>query len=149
MILLKLNQTAMRTKPFIFFSILFLLALNVFSNEIYVNVNLNDDRVESFTSKEKDFLQLWHYDQVLKMDLNEQDRDEYFSMLNQYTYKMSRLGLPQYHNTDAERKFKFDELADKLDASMKKTLSKGNYIIHHESFDQIEHIVYKKRNWYE
>ena len=83
------------------------------------------------------------------MDLNEKDRDEYFSRLNQYTYKMSRLGLPQYLYTDAERKFKFDELVDKLDAAMKNILSESNYIIHEESFDKIKHIVYERRNWEE
>ncbi len=85
----------MRTKPFILLSTLFLLALNVFANETHVKLDINDEIVEIFTSKDKDFLQLWHYDQVLKMDMNEQDRDEYFSILNQYTYKMSRLGLAQ------------------------------------------------------
>ena len=139
----------MRTKPFILLSTLFLLALNVFANETHVKLDINDEIVEILTSKDKDFLQLWHYDQVLKMDMNEQDRDEYFAILNQYTYKMSRLGLAQYHYTDAERKFKFDELADKLDAVMKKTLSESNYIIHEESFDKIEHLIYEKRNWEE
>lgn len=139
----------MRTKPFILLSTLFLLALNVFANETNVKLDINDETEEVFTSKDKAFLQLWHYDQVLKMDLNEQDRDEYFSMLNQCTYKMSRLGLPEYQYTDAERKFKFDELADKLDTSMKKTLSESNYIIHEESFNRIEDIVYEKRNWEE
>lgn len=137
----------MRTKPFILLNILFLLTLNAFANKMDVELDINDKTEEIFTSKDKDYLQLWHYEEVLKMDINEEDCDEYFSRLNQYTYKMSRLGLPEYNYTDAERKYKFDELADKLDASMKKTLSPSNYIIHHESFDKIEHIVYEKRNW--
>lgn len=139
----------MRTKSFILLSILFLLAVNSFSNQTDVMLDIHDDTEEIFTSKDKDFLQLWHYEQVLKMDINETDLDEYFSQLNQYTYKMSRLGLPKYQFSDSERKNEFNKLKEKLNAVMKKTLSESNYIIHQESFDKIEHIVYEKRNWEE
>ena len=54
----------MRTKPFILVSILFLLALNVFANDTRVKLDINDETLEIFTSKDKDFLQHWHYDQV-------------------------------------------------------------------------------------
>lgn len=106
---------------------------------------INEKTVEIFTSKDKDFMQLWHYDQVLKMDLSEAGRDTYFSVLNTYTYKMSKLGLVKYQYTDSERKLEFDKLVDKLDSNMKNILSLGNYIIHCESFNKIEQIIYKKR----
>lgn len=137
----------MKSKHFLFASLLLLFSLNVFTKEVATDLNINDDPKEIFTSKDKDFLQRWHYEQILKMEITEKGRDEYFSRLNQFTYKMSRLGLPKYHYTDLERKHEFEKLVDKLDAAMKKTLSPNNYIIHHESFEHIERIVYEKRNW--
>lgn len=139
----------MTTKHFIITSILLVLTLNIFANEVNISLVVNDDTEDIFTSKDKDFLQQWHYDQVLKMDLSEDEHDEYLSMLNNYTYKMSKLGLSKYQYTSVERKHKFDELADKLDMLMKHILSPSNYAIHQESFDQIENIVYEKRNWEE
>lgn len=139
----------MRTKHFILASLLFFLSFNTFAKEVNINLDGNDVTEEVFTAKDKDFLQQWHYNQVSRMDLHEEGLYDYFAILNQYTYKMSRLGLPKYQLTDAERKQKFDELAEKLDASMKKELSPKNYIIHLESFNKIEEIVYEKRNWME
>jgi len=102
---------------------------------------------EVFSSKDKDFLQQWHYEQVLTMDLSEGDRDAYFSHLNYYTYKMSRLGSPKYQYNSTERKERFDELVKELNLDMKNTLSSNNYSIHLKVFSEIEYIVYKKRNW--
>src|SRR5690606_37771354 len=108
--------------------------------------NDKDKTEKIFTSKDKDFLQQWHYKEVLKMDLNEKEIQTYFTVLNNFTYKMSRLGLPQYEYTDAERNKKFVELSNKLDATMKDILSPSNFSIHHESFNTIKEIVYEKRN---
>jgi len=137
----------MITKHSILASIFFLITIISFGNEGDIKLDLNDEKEEIFTSKDKDFLQQWHYQQILKMEITENERDEYFSRLNQFTYKMSRLGLPKYYYTDAERKHEFERLVAKLDAAMKNSLSPSNYIIHHESFDRIEDIVYEKRNW--
>lgn len=139
----------MTTKHFLITGILFLLGLNAFSKEQINKTITNYVTIEIFTSQDKDYLQLWHYDQVLRMDLSEKERDEYFSVLNTYTYKMSRLGLSKYKFTDSEWKYEFIKLANKLDAAMKSSLSINNYKIHHETFDKIEHVVYQKRDWEE
>lgn len=136
----------MKTKHIIITVILFTLSFNAFAKISDANYT-GDNPKEVFTAKDKDYLQLWHYDQVLKMDLNEEARDEYFSLLNQYTFNMSNLGLPKYSYTKAERKQAFEKLAKELDADMKKHLSAENYSIHQTSFDMIEQIVYEKRNW--
>lgn len=100
-----------------------------------------------FTSQDKDFLQLWHYEQVLQMQLDQEGRDNYLALLNYYTYKMSRLGLKKYGYTDEKRKEKFDKLVADLNADMKDLLSPEDYKIHKESFKKIENLVYEKRNW--
>lgn len=139
----------MKTKHLIFASIIALFTLNTFATESTIESDSEEKCGEIFTSKDKDYLQLWHYDQVLKMELNELERDNYYAVLNNYTYKMSKLGSPKFQYTTSERKREFEKLSDKLDGIMKSTLSSNDYKIHHESFDKIEHIVYEKRNWEE
>lgn len=129
--------------------LLFLFSFNVFATNLTTVLDIHEKNGEIFTAKDKDYLQQWHYDQVLKMGLSEKDRDEYFTILNRFTYKMSRLGLSKYHYTSTERKNKFDELAEKLDAEMKNKLTPDNYAIHQSSFNKIESIVYEKHNWEE
>ena len=129
-------------------SFLLISSFSGFAAEIPAE-NDKDKTEKIFTSKDKDFLQQWHYKEVLKMDLDEKELQTYFTVLNSFTYKMSRLGLPQYEYTDVERNKKFDELSNKLDATMKDILSPSNFSIHQESFDTIKEIVYEKRNWKE
>ena len=100
-----------------------------------------------FTPKDKDFLQLWYFDQVLKMQLKETQRDDYLGLLTYYTYKMGRLSLPKYKFTDVEMKVRFDELVVGLNDEMKDYLSPENFAIHVESFSKIESLIYKKRGW--
>lgn len=133
-------------KYIILLSIIISFSLNTVAQE---NQNEKDEYETAiiFSPQDKDYLQLWHYEQVLQMDLDAAGRDNYLSLLNYYTYKMSRLGLKKYGYTDAERKNKFDALVNNLDADMKDLLNPGDYKIHKESFKKIEKLVYDKRNW--
>ncbi|QAA82030.1 hypothetical protein EI546_09975 [Aequorivita sp. H23M31] len=81
------------------------------------------------------------------MDITEKERDNYFAVLNSYTYKLSKLGSPKFEYTDAERNQKFDALADKLKLEMAEILSPENFEIHFESFGKIKKLVYQKRHW--
>ncbi len=100
-----------------------------------------------FTSKDKDFIQLWYHEQILKMDLDQVGRDDYASLLLYYTYKMGRLKLAKYNYTDSEMKERFDDLVDRLNVEMKENLSDKNYGIHLDSFKAIENVVYEKKKW--
>lgn len=103
--------------------------------------NENDKNEEIFSSKDKDYLQYWHYEQILQMDLTEDERDGYLSLLNYYTSKMSSLGSSKYNYTDSERKIKFDELVVKLNKEMKELLNPHDYKIHEDSFKKIIQLV--------
>ena len=138
----------MKTTFIISLSILLSLTLSVSAKELNFN-DLNDDNKEIFTSKDKTFLQLGHYDEVLKMNLSEEATDEYFSRLYQYTFQMSRLGSDKFSYTSSERKNEFDKLVYKLEADMKNNLSPNNYKIHQKWFAQIENLIYEKRAWEE
>lgn len=106
-----------------------------------------DGRELLFTSKDKDFLQLWFYEQMLKMSLNEQGREDYSSLLTYYTYRMGRITLPKYEYTEAEQKAEFDRLVVELNKEMEDFLNEGDFKVHMESFSRIEELVYQKRGW--
>lgn len=127
-------------KYIILLSIIFSFSLNTTAQE---KTNEKDEYETAiiFSPQDKDYLQLWHFEQVLQMNLDQEGRDNYLSLLNYYTYKMSRLGLKKYGYTDAERKEKFDGLVNKLNADMKDLLSPSDYKIHKES-------LRKSKNWF-
>lgn len=133
-------------KYIVLLSIIFGFSLNTLAQE---KPYQKDEYVTAiiFSPQDKDYLQLWHYEQVLQMTLDQQGRDNYLALLNYYTYKMSRLGLAKYNYTDSERKEKFDDLVNNLNADMKDLLSASDYKIHKESFKKIEKLVYDKREW--
>lgn len=133
-------------KYIILLNLLFCFSLNSLAQEKLDKENDYETEV-IFSPQDKDYLQLWHYEQIVQMKLGAEGRDNYLSLLNYYTYKMSRLGLKKYGYTDAERKVKFDDLVDKLNADMKDLLKPADYTVHKESFKKIEKLVYDKRNW--
>jgi len=100
-----------------------------------------------FTDKDRDFLQLWYYEQMLEMDLNEEGRYDYLAVLEFYTYKMGRLTHPKYGYTDSEQKQKFDEIVDKLTLEMKGFLSQKNFEVHQKNFGRIVELIYEKKGW--
>jgi|GEM_PF-6302354 len=106
-----------------------------------------DGRELLLTPKDKDFLQLWFYEQVLKMTLDSEGRDDYSSLLTYYTYRMGRITLPKYGYTDAEQQQEFDRLVGELNDEMEDFLNEEDYKVHMESFGKIEELVYKKKGW--
>lgn len=110
---------------------------------------LDEPYEKIFTDKDKDFIQLWYYEQILKMDLDDEGRDDYRTLLTYYTYRMGKLVLPKYGYSNEEQKEKFDELEVKLHAEAKELLSEENYKIHYDSFKVIRDQVYEKKGWVE
>ena len=100
-----------------------------------------------FTDKDRDFLQLWYYEQMLEMDLDEEARYDYLAILEFYTYKMGYLTHPKYNYTESEQKAKFKELVDKISVEMKDYLSERNFEIHQKNFGKIVELIYEKRGW--
>ena len=110
--------------------------------------NANENEKENlFSSKDKDFLQMWFYEQVLEMNLSEDQKEEYYTNLLYHTYKMSKLELKKYGYTDEEVKLKFDEQVKKLNSEMKEFLTKEQYEMHVTNFGTIVEKVYSKKNW--
>ncbi|WP_271764772.1 hypothetical protein [Aquimarina algiphila] len=105
------------------------------------------NKVEIFTSGEKDNLQFFFKEQVDKMKLTEDLRDDYYGIILYYTNKMRRIGDKNKGYTEAEIKTKFDAMVIKLNDEVKEILTKEQYPMHRESFSKIVTSVYNRKGW--
>ncbi|WP_282087558.1 hypothetical protein [Aquimarina algiphila] len=105
------------------------------------------NKVEIFTSGEKDNLQFFFKEQVVSMELTKDLRDDYYGIILYYSNKMGRIGDKNKGYTDAEIKTKFDDMVLQLNDEVKEILSKEQYEIHKESFGKIVTSVYNRKGW--
>ncbi|WP_109436605.1 hypothetical protein [Aquimarina sp. AU119] len=105
------------------------------------------NKVEIFTSGERDNLQFFFKEQVDKMKLTEELRDDYYGIILYYTNKMGRIGDKKKGYTEAEIKTKFDAMVIQLNDEVKEILTKEQYQIHRESFSKIVTSVYNRKGW--
>ncbi len=102
------------------------------------------NKVELYTPEEKDNLQDFYAEEVDKMKLSEEERDEYYSTLLFYTHSMSRLDDKDKDYTQAEILEKFNILHFKMNEKMKILLTPEQYVIHLETFNRIIYSVSRK-----
>ncbi len=105
------------------------------------------NKVEIFTSDENDNLQFFVDEQVEKMKLSENLRDDYYMILGYHTNKMGRLDDKDAQLSEKEVKNKFQAMIQKLDKDMKEILTEDQFNIHQESFSKIVTSVYNRRGW--
>lgn len=95
------------------------------------------NKVQIFTSDERDNLQRWFIEEVDQMCLTEAKNEEYFSILLYYNVKMTRLDDKDMEYTKEEINEKFDKLLAKQDVEIKKILSEEKYKMHIEVYDEL------------
>ncbi|MEW7290289.1 hypothetical protein [Aquimarina sp. 2304DJ70-9] len=106
-----------------------------------------NSRVEIFTSGERDNLQAFVAEQVDKMELSEDLRDDYFMIVGYHTNKIARLDDKDAELTEKEVIAKFHEMLKKLDIDVKEILTEEQFKIHEQSFGKIVTSVYNRRGW--
>ncbi len=105
------------------------------------------NKVEIFSSDEKDNLQAFVEAQVDRMKLSENLRDDYYMILGYHTNKMARLDDKDAQLTEKEVKLKFKKMLSKLDLDVAEILTDDQFKIHKESFDKIVTSVYNRNGW--
>ncbi len=124
---------------------LILVTINGFSQQkTQEQKEREKNKVELYTPKETDNLQRFYAEEVDKMKLSEEDRDEYYNTLLFYTYSMSRLDDKDKDYTQAEILEKFNTLHLKMNEKMKALLTPEQYVIHLETFNRIIYSVSRK-----
>ncbi len=105
------------------------------------------NKVEIFSSQEKDNLQAFVEAQVERMKLSENLRDDYYMILGYHTNKMARLDDKDAQLTENEVKIKFKKMLTNLDGDVAEILTEDQFNIHKESFDKIVTSVYNRNGW--
>ncbi|TGV03525.1 hypothetical protein [Flavivirga rizhaonensis] len=125
---------------------LILIATSGFSQKITEEQKEKEkNKVKIFTSEENDNLQRFYYEEVNKMKLSEEKREEYYNTLLFYTHSMSRLDDKDKNYTEKEMTEKFNELHDAMNTKMKALLTPEQYVIHLETFGKIMYSVNQKK----
>lgn len=96
-----------------------------------------NNKVEIYTSEEKDNLQMWFHEQVKDMNLSNEVDAQYFGILVNYTSSMMRLNDKDKDYTEEEIKTRFDRLVEKLNNDVKPILTEEQYKMHLENFGRI------------
>ncbi len=124
---------------------LILVTINGFSQrKTQEQKEKENNKVELYTPEEKDNLQDFYAEEVDKMKLSEEERDEYYSTLLFYTHSMSRLDDKDKGYTQSEILEKFNTLHFKMNEKMKTLLKPEQYVIHLETFNRIIYSVSRK-----
>ena len=126
-------------------------ALVVMSVLVFTNVNSQvlsakaqereNNEIELLTEKEKREIQLWFYQEIQKMNMNEETLSEYESNLLVYTSKMMRLNDKDQDYTYDEIIEKLDILVIKLNNTMSKILSAENCKTHNRNTSGLIHYI--------
>ncbi len=103
------------------------------------------NKVNIHTSKENDNLQRFYAEEVDKMRLSDEKREEYYNILLSHTYDMSRLDDKDKDYTETEITEKFNAVIDKMNIKMKELLTPEQYVMHLETFSKIIYSVNRKR----
>lgn len=124
--------------------ILFLLTAILLSSNVIAQNTLTDkqkeraeNKVQIYTSEERDNLQMWFHERVATMGLTEVQEEKYFSVVLYYIVKMARLDDKDMALTKDEIIKGVDGYLSKIHLEVKPFLNEKQYQIHIESFDKL------------
>jgi hypothetical protein len=100
-----------------------------------------------FSEEEKIDLLFWYHDHVKKMNLNQDDKDLYNSILDNHFNKIKRLDDKDSELTEEERKDEISNIIKAMNSKLKPILSQKNYAEHLSVVNGITKMIYKKHNW--
>ena len=96
-----------------------------------------ENKVEIFTLEERDNIQMWVQEEVVKMGLSEEEIGEYNNILLYYLGKLRRFDDKDMGNSKEEILQKLDELIIKQNEDVKEVLNEEQYEMHLEFYDKM------------
>ncbi len=100
--------------------------------------------VKIFTPEEKDNLQVWFHDEIKKMNFNEEEQDEYLSVVNYYIVKIARLDDKDQDLTENEFKKELNILINRQNAELIEILTNDQYEIHSDIYGRFLKAAFKR-----
>ncbi|WP_297797417.1 hypothetical protein [uncultured Eudoraea sp.] len=124
--------------------ILCITGLLICSNIKGQELSKEERKVEIFSSKEKDNLQLWFQDEVKRMDLNEEEMSQYSSIIVYYVAKIARLDDKDKGYSEERFKKELNSLLTKQDKELKELLTPEQFEIHKEIYGEFLRSAYRR-----
>jgi hypothetical protein len=90
--------------------------------------------VKIFTPEEKDNIQVWFHEELNKMNFNEEEQDEYNSVIFYYIVKIARLDDKDQELTKEEFKKELNIYLNKQNAELIDILTNEQFEIHTEIY---------------
>ena len=138
----------MKTKKKLIFSMLFILCITAYAQKSAKQLEREQNKIDTlYTYEEKGNLQLMFNKEVEKMRLSQTKSNEYFNIMANYGYDMSRLDDKDKGFTSEEIRVELNKIVNKLNTEVKDLLNKRQYIIHLESMNKLLYSIYSKWNW--
>ncbi|MEC3906793.1 hypothetical protein VOI54_07165 [Tamlana sp. 2201CG12-4] len=126
---------------------LLLVALNVSAQTLSKKQQERENNeVTLLTQAEKEEIQLWFYQEVQDMNMDEETLAAYESNLLVYTSRMMRLDDKDLGYTQDEIVSKFDDLIKELNKKMEDILPEEQYNIHEFNFKVLSGYVKLRMN---
>lgn len=128
-------------------TILFMcIGVSVSAQELSNKQKLREkNKVENFSPKEKDSMQMWFHNETKKLGLSPDTLEKYNGILTDNVFKIRRLNDKDQKNTSAEVAKKFDALVEKTNAQVKPLLTEEQYKMHLKNFGALADAARKKR----
>jgi hypothetical protein len=99
------------------------------------------NKVEIYTSEERDNLQMAFYKHVKEMNLSEENEEEYYAVFLYYLMKMNRLNDKDKGLSEAQVKEQFQENIDKMNSEIVSLLNDEQKVMHQEYIDKFVYSV--------
>ena len=133
---------------------LFLTSLMLCSAYNYAQINSYDtelkermeNKVEVFSHKEKDSIQIWFYNQTNKLDLTPKVRQEYSQILTDNVFDMKRVNDKDKGYTRKEQLEQLELISKKINSSVKPLLNENQYKKHLSNYEAIYNEIIRKFN---
>lgn len=128
-----------------------LMFCNVYS---YAQINTLDtklkermeNKVEIFTSQEKDSMHIEFYNQTNKLGLSPKVRDQYTQILTDNVFDLSRVNDKDKMYNKKEQLEQLDLISNKINTSIKPLLNDNQYKKHLVNYEAIYKEIVKKLN---
>lgn len=121
-----------------------LITLGFFFSSVVNAQEVNPDKVEIFSSEEKDNLQIWFHEEVEKMNLTEEEMSQYSSIITYYISKISRLDDKDKGYSEERFKKELNSLLKKQDKELEELLNPEQYKIHQEIYGEFLRSAYRR-----
>lgn len=127
-------------------------AFMLFGSFCYAQVSTNDlklkermaNKVEIFSPKEKDSIQIWFYNRTSKLGMSPQVREKYTQIMTDNAFDMTRLSDKDKGYNKKEQLEQLEVISNKINTSVRPLLNDNQYEKHLANYEIIYDLIIKR-----